>query len=671
VALQSKGETEAAATHFADAARALSDLSRLGCDAKALGELHYLLGRGFKAAGGLESARVHYAAALEAVPDAFAARVSLAVALRHLGRPDEAELHLRRAVGERPDGAEGLANLGMLLLESGREAEAAPLLDRALALRPDLVAVREAAARAHHATGEARRIAGAPDDAERSYRRALALSPARLETLDNLGALLAQRGRPREAVPMLAQAAALAPDSPVTLANLGRALLAEGRPRDALAPLARALELAPSAHIWSDRGEALRRLERWEEAQSALLVATQIDPLGVEPRSRLGFVYLDQGRLFEAERELQRAAGLDPESAAALANHGVALYLCNRLDEAAERLGRALERAPELYFARVALALAHLKRGDFERGWEGYEWRWKGAEKLAASVPGLNAPRWEGEPAQGRVVLLYGEQGFGDELQFVRHARQVAARGARVWLLAQPPLRRLFSRLPEIERVYAFGDPIPPFDLHCPLLSLPRALGVRLESIPREVPYLSAPSASVSRWRRRIGHEPRLKVGLAWAGGAREDDPEAMRVDARRSLRLARLAPLAGIPGVRWFSLQKGPPAEQAAAPPEGMELTDWSGELEDFEDTAALIECLDLVLSVDTAVAHLAGALGRPVWVLSRFDGCWRWLDGRADSPWYPTMRIFRQQAPLDWSAPLDEVAQSLAALARSRSAA
>jgi hypothetical protein len=261
----------------------------------------------------------------------------------------------------------------------------------------------------------------------------------------------------------------------------------------------------------------------------------------------------------------------------------------------------------------------------------------------------------------GKTILLTAEQGLGDVLQFVRYAPLLAAKGARVRLLVQAPLVRLLERVAGVDRVFTLGEAPEGFDVHCPMMSVPHLVGTRLETIPGKVPYLRAEPEEVRAWGAKLGPLRGLKVGLAWSGDPRPGDRGANLTDARRSVRLAQLAPLARVPGVQWVSLQKGAPAEQAGHPPEGMALIDLMEGARDFADTAALVQNLDLVITVDTSMVHLAGGLGRPVWMLSRFDGCWRWMLEREDSPWYPTLRIFRQAAPLDWTSAIEQLARAL----------
>ena len=276
-------------------------------------------------------------------------------------------------------------------------------------------------------------------------------------------------------------------------------------------------------------------------------------------------------------------------------------------------------------------------------------------KKPTSAQPEFAQPPWDGSELNGKTVLLHAEQGLGDSIQFVRYVPMVRDRGGKVVLQCQPALSRLFTGLPGIDRVIKNGDPIPRFDAHCPLLSLPRAFGTTLDSIPASVPYLTADPAAALDWAKRLADRPGKKVGIVWAGRA------GYVGDRTRSLSLTTLAPLACASGITWYSLQKGYAAAQISDAPQGMELIDRTAELNDFADTAALIANLDLVISVDTAVAHLAGAMGKSVWTLLPYAPDWRWLLNRDDSPWYPTMRLFRQQRPGDWGEVIQRIAESL----------
>ncbi len=353
----------------------------------------------------------------------------------------------------------------------------------------------------------------------------------------------------------------------------------------------------------------------------------------------------------------RRAIALKADFPEAYTNLGNALKGQGNIAAAIAACRQAIALNPDLPDAHHNLSLTLLLNGEFAEGWREYEWRWQ-TKQLRPR--GFAQPLWSGEAVDGRVLLLHAEQGYGDMIQFCRYVPLVAARG-RVVLEAPRALVRLFSGLAGVERIVVQGDPLPAFDLHCPLLSLPRAFATTLETIPGGVPYLGTDPAQVSAWRDRLAGLARLRVGLVWAGEPRATDRIRGAVDRRRSISLGHFARLAGVGGIAFVSLQKGEAAAQTRSPPPGLRLHDWTGELEDFADTAALIAALDLVISVDTAVVHLAGALGKPVWLLNRFDTDWRWLLDREDSPWYPTLRLFRQHRPGDWAGVLERVAAAL----------
>jgi Tfp pilus assembly protein PilF len=400
---------------------------------------------------------------------------------------------------------------------------------------------------------------------------------------------------------------------------------------------------------------------RHDLAVDRISKAIAINPREASSHSSLGNLLLQQGRLDEAVACYRRAIDLKPNFSEALNNLGNAFKAQKKLDDAVTSYRRALDLRPDDPDAHYNLAMALLARGDLAAGWEEHEWRWK-TPQLIRTCRRFTQPQWRGEAAEGRTLLIHAEQGLGDTLQFCRYAPLAAARGMRVILEVPKPLVRLLRDLPGVDLVMEQGEALPQFDLHCPMLSLPLALGTTITTVPSDVPYLHADTkqiaASLTRLAALANRSPR--IGLVWSGNPRKQLLAAAAIGRRRSISPDRLAPLFELPGVQFFSLQKdGPEA------PKHFPLTDFMGEIEDFAETAALIANLDLIVSIDTSVAHLAAAMGKPVWLLTCFDPCWRWLVGRRDSPWYPTLRLYRQPQPGDWDSVLAEVARDLRSLA------
>jgi tetratricopeptide (TPR) repeat protein len=506
-----------------------------------------------------------------------------------------------------------------------------------------------AAALQHHQAG---RLA----EAERQYRRVLATSPRHADSLHMLGMVEHQKGRFAPAITLITQAIALNPAAAPYHFNLGRACEDAGRLEEAADAYRRAVALwsdNPDAH--ANLGNVLQALGQLDEAAGCFRAAIALEPGFAEAHTNLGNALRDLGQLDEALASGRRAVELAPGFAEAHSNLGATCARLGHQEEAMTCYRRALELQPGLAEAHNNLAMALLARGEMAAGWEEYEWRWQ-TRRMAPGRRAFTQNQWQGEPAPGQVVLLHAEQGLGDTLQFCRYARLVAARGLRVVLEVQKPLVPLLSGLKGVEAVVARGDALPRFDLHAPLLSLPRLFGTREGTIPGETPYLHADAAVAAQWRQRLeaAAGPGKLVGLAWAGS-----PE-LAADRQRSMAPELLAPLFAVPGVKFVSLQKSGPAAPADFP-----MLDFMSGMDDFADTAALVANLDLVISVDTAIAHLAAALGKPVWLMNRFDPCWRWLAGRRDSPWYPNLRLYNQSQPDGWAPVVSAIAQDLGASA------
>ena len=625
------------------------------------------------AAGRLAEAERLYRRVLTADPDHANCLALFGMLAQQTARPELAAVCLRHAIGIEAGVASYHGALGGVLASLGQHDAAAAAFARALAIDP-------ASADLHYNLGNALLAAGRTDEAIGSYRRAVELRPLYPDAYNNLGLACVRQRRLDVAAQCyaaaldcraddaaaLANLAALLPElepapEAQACANLGVAALRRGLLEDAAAWLGRAVDLQPeSVEALNNLGVALRELARPEEAVAVLRRAVVLRPGFAGAWNNLGIALGEQGLREQGLDCVRKAIALQPTLAEAHVTLGVALLQERRLGEAEAQLRQATALAPEHPLANFNLAAVLLTQGLLAEGWQRSEWRWQ-TEQMVRHRRAFAQPQWHGEPEAGRTLLLHAEQGFGDTIQFCRYAALAAARGLRVVMEVQKPLVRLLGSLAGVDRVVARGEPLPAFDLHCPMLSMPLALGTTVENIPGASAYLRADGTQAAAWRRRLDAmpEPGLRVGLAWAGSPRGQARECVATDRRRSLPPERLRPLFATPGVQFFSLQKlGPEA------PEDLPLVHLMHEMDDFADTAALVANLDLVISVDTAVAHLAGALGRPVWLLDRFDACWRWLDGRRDSPWYPALHIYRQPQPGDWDAVLAEVARDLQSL-------
>jgi hypothetical protein len=402
------------------------------------------------------------------------------------------------------------------------------------------------------------------------------------------------------------------------------------------------------------------RTGEWEECIRLASRALEVQPNHAEVLANRGTALRMLNRFDEALGDYERALAASPRSLDALNNRGVTLAALNRHAEAIESYSRVLRLKPDYHRARFNRALSRLVLGNFEQGWADHEARWHGSD-VSIPMRTLSQPRWTGrEDLQGRTILLHSEQGLGDGIHFSRYARQVRERGARVVLEAYPPLKSLLAQLPYVDQVVSLGSPLPAFDYHVPLVSLPLAFGTRLATIPLQVPALEAPREHLEKWRARVGAAPGLRVGLAWSGST------TLRNDHNRSIALARFDGIREAPAT-FFAMQKEIRNADRAALEGARPVRHFEDELVDFRDTAALLALMDVVITVDTSIAHLAGAMGKPVWILLPFSPDWRWLLDRDDSPWYPSARLFRQLHSGDWDTVLERVAAELRLLAPS----
>jgi Flp pilus assembly protein TadD len=474
---------------------------------------------------------------------------------------------------------------------------------------------------------------------------------------NNLGYALGQQGRFDEAIGCLLRAIDLDPKRPKPYYNLGDTLRKQGRLNEAVVAYARLLSIDPdNPEAYHDLGRALSDQQRLRDAANCLHTAIALRPRYAEAHNDLGLVLGKQRHLTDAAGSYRTAIELEPDFAEAHNNLGTVLEEQRDLPAAIACYQRAIGCRADFAEAHANLGMALLASGDMAAGWAEYEWRGRTAEGLRQHRdPG--GARWHGEPAQGRTLLIQAEQGFGDTIQFCRYAPMAADRGFRVIVQVPKPLVRLLGNLPGTEVIAGADDP-PRFDLYVPMLSLPLALGAPDPVAP---PRLRPDARQVAVWRSRLAETGRgdLRIGVNWAGDPGRHGAIFAAIDGRRSIPPERLAPLFAQQGTWFLSMCKDGPEV-----PHGAPVTDFMPEMHDFADTAALIANLDLLITVDTAVAHLGASLGKPVWLLNRFDSCWRWgVQGR-DTPWYPTMRIYRQPAPGDWDSVLADVARDLASI-------
>lgn len=534
---------------------------------------------------------------------------------------------------------------------------------------------------------------GRLQEAEATYRALLQHYPGHLDVTRNLSQVLITTGRAGEALALWNQFILRTGSSLSALLQRAQAAIAAGASDQATADLEKCRSAASRDEEWRQIAGVAVALRRYDLAVDAFQEALRLGPN--EPRNFSGFASLcnelgdyalaaeiaggaikldsdsgagwlelgnalmHQGDYAGAAHAFLTLAELQPNSADAYCNLGLIHQEAMAHEEALQCFDEALQRAPEHAMARWNRSLSLLALGRLEAAWPDYELR------RHLSVQGIKQwptyPEWEGQPLDGKTIVLLHEQGLGDSLQFIRYAPLLAERGARVLVRVPPPLVRLFSHVPGVSQALSDQEAMPAGDYFCPMLSLPLRFGTTLSSIPAALPYLAATEADIHRWQQRLPANGKLKVGLVWAGGQRLHHAAATRLDERRSLTLAQLAPILDCTGVDFVSLQVGGKESEISSGKYCQRIADFAADITDMADTAALIRCLDLVISVDTSVAHLAAGLNTPVWLLNRFDSDWRWLMDRTDCPWYPGLRQFRQPLPGDWESVLTAVRQAL----------
>jgi tetratricopeptide (TPR) repeat protein len=556
----------------------------------------------------------------------------------------------------KPDLRSGLASIAKAMedaagLYRNRQFEAAEkICTRILKAQPTYVD-------ALHLLGVLKLETGKPAAALTSLQAAAKTNPGSPQLLSNLCRALSVLGRDDEALAVVDKALALAPDSVEALNGRGNVLLKLNRAGEAITAFERAMTIEPRFLFGrASLGNALAQLGRYEEALTQYDAVLTAQPGHAETHLNRANALASLGRLTEALAAYARALDVRPDYLRAQLGRGVALQALNRHQEALAAFAAVLKADKDNADARHNEAMSLLTLGDYRRGFEAYEARW--LRSGMGKRRGFGKPLWLGEyPLARKTILIHAEQGLGDTIQFVRYAPLLARSGAKVVIEAQPALATLLARVDGVSAVAARGEPLPAFDVHCPAGSLPLALRTELASIPAEVPYLAASPERIATWRERIARLPGPRIALVWSGSAAHPN------DRNRSIALTRLAPLFEEQG-SFISLQRDLRPGEAETLAKFPNITDVAAELDDFEDTAAVVSLCDLVIAVDTAVAHLAGAMGKPVWLLIPFQPDWRWLLDRDDSPWYPTARLFRQPAPGDWESVVATVKEELAKL-------
>ncbi|MFQ5618647.1 MAG: tetratricopeptide repeat protein [Rhodospirillales bacterium] len=582
----------------------------------------YLLGAVATRLGDSALAANSFAKAAAADPANTAALVNLGIARKNLGKPDAAIASYRRALEIDPNFAEAHNALGKALQDRNRTLKDPEMAEEALACFRRAVELKPDFAEAHHNLGRELANQENLDEAAACYRRALELDPALADAHNSLGNVLRHQKKLKEAAACYRRVIGINPNLATAHNNLGKALMG---------------------------------LDRLDKAAASCRRALEIDPEHLGAHGTLADILYEQAELEEAEAGYRRALEIEPDNAGTLHSLGNTLRLLGNVDEAIALYRRAIEIRPDFGNAHFHLGLALLSAGDLDRGWEEHEWRWKRETEQKKKRREFAQPMWDGSRLDGRTILLHAEQGLGDTIHFIRYAPMVAQRGGRVVVECRRLLLRLFRDMEGIDQLVRKGRDLPPFDVQASLMSLPMIFGTTLETIPGDVGYIRAEGRLVEAWKDRLSGLAGRKVGLCWQG-----NPKFPR-DKWRSIPLKYFAGLLDDPSSTFVNLHKGSGEGQIGECGLGDRIVNYSAEVKSLADTAAIIENLDLVITSDTSVAHLAGAIGKPVWILLQFAADWRWLLEREDSPWYPTMRLFRQTTRGDWRDVLARVKSAL----------
>lgn len=638
-----------------------------------LAAAHNNLGTILQAQGHLAAAIEHYSQAASLQPDYVDALNNLGTAYQQQGNWSAATEAFGRAVATQPGYARGHYNRGVALAMQQQLADAVAAFEQALAAEPDYadvhyglamtlqrqgdfaraethyqraLSLRPAWAEAASSLGSMFQAQGDLSRAAQMYEQALAANPNYAEAIYNQGTLLKQQNAIEPAIEKYRRAIVIKPDFPEAHYNLGTLLQQTERLEEAAAAYREAVRLRPGYTLaLNNLGNVYRDLGQTDEAITCYERALDIEPASSQAQLNLGSAWQEKGQLERTLACYERAMQANPESAEVFNNLGTALQELDRDAEALACFDRSVQLGPEFAEPRHNRALLHLSRRRFAEGWADYVW-WLKCKKCVKRA--FDSRLWDGSPLPGGTLLIYAEQGYGDTLQFVRYLRRVRTLANKVVLEVQPPLVPLL-KASGFDEAVACGEPLPRHDAHYPLMQLPALFKLTEAELTDEVPYVMADPALVKTWRARLSDVRGFKVGIAWQGNPKYSG------DARRSIPLVEFAPLAAIDGVRLVSLQKGFGAEQVAGVKDKFSIHELGPELDldrrAFMDTAAVMQVLDLIITSDTAVAHLAGALGVPTWLATSTNPDWRWFREGDGSPWYPSFRLFRQSRAGQWS--------------------
>jgi tetratricopeptide (TPR) repeat protein len=569
-----------------------------------------------------------------------------ALALHQRGQLQEAQKRYDEILRMQPHNHDALHLLGLLESQAGHHQRAVDLIGQAIAISP-------ANAVFHSNLGISLQDLKQLPAAIASFERAIAINPGLAEAHYNRGNALQELQELEAAVASYDHALAINPDYAKAHSNRGNALQQLKQYDAAVASYDRAVAINPAhARAWSNRGNALQELKQFEAAIASYDRAIAINPDYAEAYYNRGNALRELQQPDAAIADYERAIAIQPASADTWSNRGLMLHALNQVDDAIASYDRAITLSPTHAEAHFNRALALLLNGDFANGWPAYEWRWTDAKHFRPRS--LPQPLWLGnESLAGKSILLHSEQGIGDTIQFCRYAKLAADMGARVLLEVEKPLLGLLKGLEGVSEVIEKGAALPDFDYHCPLLSLPMAFKTSLDSIPCAQKYLAVDAGRQQHWSVKLGGKAKPRVGLVWGGNPLH------RNDKNRSVSLAALLP--HLPaGVQYVAMQKEIREEEKTLL-DGAGILRFDNDLADLQDTAALCDLMDLVVSVDTGVAHLNAALGKPTWILLPFCPDWRWLLGRDDSPWYPGVTLYRQARAGDWDSVFDKVRAGL----------